>query len=59
MRGNTRRTIAAVEEIDLAIARDKARAWLVRIRKGEAKVVNLVPLRFRKALEAEGLRATG
>jgi integrase len=30
----TRRTIAAVDEIDLATARDKARAWLVKIRKG-------------------------
>jgi integrase len=31
----TRRTIAAVGEIDLATARDKARAWLVKIRKGD------------------------
>ena len=31
----TRRTIASVDEIDLAAARDKARAWLVQIRKGD------------------------
>jgi HPt (histidine-containing phosphotransfer) domain-containing protein len=31
----TRRTIAAVDEIDLATARDKARACLVKIRKGD------------------------
>jgi integrase len=32
----TRRTIAAVGEIDLAAARDKARAMLVKLRKGDA-----------------------
>jgi Arm DNA-binding domain len=31
----TRRTIAAVGEIDLATARNKARTWLVKIRKGD------------------------
>lgn len=35
-RNPTRRTIAAVGDIDLATARDKARAWLVKLKKGEA-----------------------
>lgn len=33
----TRRTIATVGEIDLAAARDEARAWLVKLRKGDAQ----------------------
>lgn len=35
-RNPTRRTIAAVGKIDLATARDKARAWLLKLKKGEA-----------------------